>query len=80
MTRRCKFTTSYSLIPLVNHLSNGSKCVVVYGISGKNFGLWLAVNRFSCLCFVMDFVLTFTQGGVREMIGIEGGGGGGGGT
>lgn len=56
MTRRCKFTTSYSIIPLVNHLSNGSKCIVVYGISGKNFGLWLAVNRFSCLCFVMYFV------------------------
>ena len=38
MTRRSKFTTS--IIPLVNHVSYGSKCIVVNGISGKNFGLW----------------------------------------
>lgn len=29
------------------------------------------MNRLSCLCFVMDFVLTFTRGGAGERIGME---------
>ena len=47
VTRRWKFTTS--LIPLVNHVSYGSKCIVVNGISGKK--LWTLVGYEQALVF-----------------------------
>ena len=64
MTRRCKFTTP--LIPLVNHVSYGSKCIVVNGISGKK--LWTLVACEQALVFVF-------RDGFRVNVHVRRGGG-----